>query len=240
MKSGIKTQSTWWHWSVVTLVGLSVTYLWLWILAYSPMHQPKVDAVTLNVILEMQQPNVEEPPEEPASVSVSQPMPVEPMPAEAVVPIMPPIMPPKLRAPIPVLVVARKIAPPLPEARPAVAAALQPAPVENVPQPPLPPAPPSLDPVPVSRLTRTPTFVHKALPNDPEDVQIPPGGVRVIARITLDETAAVRNVQIDKSGETPFDVAVISAIHRSRFTPGYIGDHPVATVFNQTYRFQLQ
>lgn len=150
----------------------------------------------------------------------------------------PPIPRPKL--PTPVLVATQKISPPHhQQASPLLRTALQSAPVISAPQPTMPSSSNS-EPVPVSRLTRTPTFVHKELPNDPEDVLIPPGGVRVIARITLDETAAVRNIQIDKSDEPAFDVAVISAIHRSRFTPGYIGDHPVATVFNQTYRFQLQ
>lgn len=300
-------RSTWWHWSVLTLVGLSVTYSWLWVLTYRPIHQPEIeiemgsevdgDALPLSIVLEAPQANIEqqtsaEEPVEQASTSTAEsvsmaespPAQVEAIePIAAVAAVTPPTVAPKLQAPAPVAV--RDIAPPSPKRSPFIAAAFKTTaqniappkpspdntpsaiPTENLPSsspadnaPPTPAAPTEnfvaantakpglpalpatsgLEPVPVSRLTRTPTFVHKALPADPEDVQIPLGGVRVIARITLDETAAVRDVQIDKSGEPPFDVAVISAIHRSRFTPGYVGDQPVATVFNQTYRFQLQ
>lgn len=92
----------------------------------------------------------------------------------------------------------------------------------------------------MSRLTRTPAFEQKTLPEDPKGVSMPMDGVRVVVRITLDETAAVRDVEIIKSGGAAFDAAVITAIRRSRFTPGYIDDHPVAVAFNQSYRFQLQ
>lgn len=285
MNSVIKPQQqpTWRHWSVLTLIGLSVTYSWLWLLTYRPMHPfetetgIEADALPLDIILQAPQPDMAQPPtaekfpENPASTSA--PAVPPPMAAEPMMTVVPSTVAPKSQPPMPV----RKIAPPQ-KARPIFAAALQsdsanqapedsapmnhappepiaadntvskPAPIENMPvtEDAVKPSPPvthesqGLNPVPVSRLTRTPTFVHKELPADPKNVQIPLGGVRVIARITLDETAAVRDVQIDKSGEPPFDVAVISAIHRSRFTPGYIGDHPVATVFNQTYRFQLQ
>lgn len=234
------------------MAGLSVTYLCIWTLGFSPRQQPDIDAAPLEIILAIQRPNIsvpteqpteqlpEEPkeqpkeqlPEQPTSESVLQPMPVKTVESPFIVP--------KVRAPIPFA--AQKRAPLQPNTQPteAVAAASKSTPVANTPQQPITPELPGMEPVPVSRLTRTPTFVHKELPNDPEDVQIPPGGVRVIARITLDETAVVTNVQIDKSGDVPFDVAVIAAIHRSRFTPGYIGDHAVATVFNQTYRFELQ
>ena len=302
-------RSTWWHWSVLTLVGLSVTYSWLWVLTYRPIHQPDIEIemgsdvegeiLPLSIVLEAPQATIEpstsvaEESVEQASTSSAEPASMaEPPPAQveavAVVETItpPPTIAPKLQAPAPVPV--RERAPPTPNRSPIIAAAFKTTaphivpptpsstPVDNTPTStptenlhsaapsdhaaptpavpsensvatntvkPTPPAVPTIsgmEPVPVSRLTRTPTFVHKELPTDPEDVQIPLGGVRVIARITLDETAAVRDVQIDKSGEPPFDVAVISAIHRSRFTPGYVGDQPVATVFNQTYRFQLQ
>ena len=238
MKLAIKTQqqSTWWHWSVLILGGLGVTYLWLWMLAYSPVHRPITDWLALDVILEIPHLNIiEESAAEPASVP--QPTPVE----TVMQTIVPATLRPKVvvSVPVPVPVAAAQKTARLQDAPPATVSTLNATPVVNMPQPAT-PVPPSSEPVPVSRLTRTPTFVHKVLPNDPEDVQIPPGGVRVIARITLDETAIVRNVAIDQSSDAAFDGAVIAAIHRSRFTPGYIGDHPVATVFNQTYRFQLQ
>ena len=294
MKSRMRRRmhTTGWDWCVLSLVGMSVTYLWLSILIYHPQHQLQPDGVRLDLLLEEPQqplevrseeltlveqplpdalPSASEPAGEvPASMPVSEdpvmteqrsaeeptlvapPAPEPPVLAaqpKAVSHVLAPTPPPVKKAappvirpklPPPVLVATQKISPPQHEqASPMLRTALHSTPVIPAPQT---IAPTSLnsEPVPVSRLTRTPTFVHKELPNDPEDVLIPPGGVRVIARITLDETAAVRNVQIDKSGEPAFDVAVISAIRRSRFTPGYIGDHPVATVFNQTYRFQLQ
>ncbi len=290
---------TWWHWSVLTLVGLSVTYSWLWVLTYRPVHQPEIemgsevegDSPTLDIFLETQQssvgqPSTREAPVESASTSTHQSASMAAAPPEQVAPIeavvavaafVPPTLAPEL--PAPTLVSIQNISPPPQSANPIIPAVFKPTAQDVVPPKPFPapvdntpsstaadntlpksataaensvvtntvklsplalPAAAGLEPVPVSRLTRTPAFVHKALPTDPEDVQIPLGGVRVIARITLDETAAVRDVQIDKSGEPPFDVAVISAIHRSRFTPGYVGNQPVATVFNQTYRFQLQ
>ena len=36
-------RSTWWHWSVLTLVGLSVTYSWLWVFTHRPIHQPEIE-----------------------------------------------------------------------------------------------------------------------------------------------------------------------------------------------------
>ncbi len=297
-------RSTWWHWSVLTLVGLSVTYSWLWVFTHRPIHQPEIemgsevdrDALPLSIVLEAPQANIEQqtiveepehasaPSAESVSMAESPPPHVEAIEPVAVVDaVTPPSAAPKVQAPVPVSV--RDRAPPLQNRYPIVAAVFK-STTQNVARPKLSPPPAGskasstptvkarsssqadnanpmstaptensvaantaqparsavsgLEPVPVSRLTRMPTFVHKELPTDPEDVQIPLGGVRVIARITLDETAAVRDVQIDKSGASPFDVAVISAIHRSRFTPGYVGDQPVAAVFNQTYRFQLQ
>ena len=296
-------RSTWWHWSVLTLVGLSVTYSWLWVFTHRPIHQPEIemssevdrDALPLSIVLEAPLANIEQqtiveepehasaPSAESVSMAESPPPQVEAIEPVAVVAVTPPVAP-KVQAPAPVAVRDRG-APPLQNRNPIVAAVFK-STTPNVARPNSSPPPagnktstiptvkarPSsqadntnpmstaptensvaantvqparsavsgVEPVPVSRLTRMPTFVHKELPTDPEDVQIPLGGVRVIARITLDETAAVRDVQIDKSGASPFDVAVISAIHRSRFTPGYVGDQPVAAVFNQTYRFQLQ
>ena len=167
-----RKQLTWWHWSVLSFGGFCVTYLWLWMLTINPAQQPEIDKLAVDLILEMPRLNIEKATEQP--VSVSPPTPVE----ETVVPA---ILPPKLRTPVPVApqksVAAQKIAPPLPDLQPAVASALisSPPEIETAPQPPVAAATGLDDPVPVSRLTRTPAFVHKALPNDPEDVQIPPG-----------------------------------------------------------------
>lgn len=283
-------RATWRHWSVLTMIGLSVTYSWLWVLTYRPMHSPEAEseagietgAYSLDIVLETQQPDntpppaLEKSPPPRAATSTRAPAaaakPVEST-TQVTMTAEPLLAAPEVQTPVS----AQEIPAPPHKSASIVAAVFKPAEADETPQkttsvedtatqsapadsPPVQPVSTetaaaddtvkpsptepqetaSLNPVPVSRLTRTPAFVDKVVPTDPKDVQIPPGGVRVTARITLDATAAVRDVQIDKSGEPPFDVAVISAIHRSRFTPGYIGDQPVATVFNQTYRFQLQ
>jgi TonB family protein len=96
---------------------------------------------------------------------------------------------------------------------------------------------PPLNPVPLSRLTRAPTFAQLVKPVDPLDAPMPQGGARVVVRIVLDAAGEVRDVEIVRSAGPAFDAAVIAAIRRSRFTPGFIDDTPVATVYNRTFRF---
>lgn len=212
------------------MVALGFTYLGLWLLSYGLVHKPQLENLPLDVVLEAP----------PPQMAPHAPM----IPPQAAKKVPPPIAPRKLltQEPVATPTEAAVPAPPL-EAPPSplrdAASSLESPPVEIATET-VAPTPPRLETVPVSRLTHTPAFAQKQLPEDPKGVSIPLDGVRVVARITLDETATVRDVEIVKSGGAAFDAAVIVAIRRSRFTPGYVGDHPVAVAFNQTYRFQLQ
>ncbi len=216
------------RWGLPALTGLCVTYLWLWLLTYGPSHVRVFELAPLDVVLEM-----------PAQPEVTSAAPTPP--PKSVKKVPQPAPPPRLltQEPTTTPTEAAVPAPPpdLPAPQPAVAQTLDSGPAVVATEPAVAPAP-RLNPVPISRLTRPPDFVQKVKPDDPRDVQLPLGGVRVKARITLDESATVRDIEIVTSGGAEFDAAVITAIRRSQFLPGYIGTRPVVTVFEQTYRFQ--
>lgn len=228
MEVGIDTQrqTTWSYWSVPLVAALCLTYLGLWLLTNGLVHAPQNEELPLNVVLEtpLQQatqvvpprPVIKgPPPDAPRKLLTQEPAPT---PTQADIPA------PPLEAP---RIAQLELDPP--RDSPPVEIA-----TESVAQP------PRIETVPMSRLTRTPAFVQKVDPEDPKSAQIPLDGVRVIVRITLDETAAVRDVEIIKSGGAAFDAAAIVAVRRSRFTPGYIDDRPVAVAFDQPYRFRLR
>jgi TonB family protein len=62
----------------------------------------------------------------------------------------------------------------------------------------------------------------------------------VLTEIYLDESGAVDDITIKKSGGRLFDAAVIDAVRRSSFHPGYMGDKAVPTVIQIPYSFKLK
>ncbi len=224
----------WSHWPAPSLVGVVTTWLWMWLLAFAIVHAPSFELPpTLDVTLELAPPPVEPvvPPAPPQKPPVVKPEPTPaPPPTRRILTQEPEVQPTE---PAPLVVP--------PESPPVVEATVVPAePVSTAPEPSVDVPVPPLNPVPLSRTTRPPTLSVKILPDDPRDTPMPQGGARVVVRIVLDAAGEVHDVEIVKSGGAAFDAAVITAVRRSRFTPGYIETQPVATVFTQTYRFQVR
>jgi protein TonB len=90
------------------------------------------------------------------------------------------------------------------------------------------------------RLTRLPAFRSRSEPLYPDSERMSGGEARVLAEIYLDEQGRVDDVTIKKSGGRLFDSAVIAAVRKSSFQPGYMGEKPVATVIQIPYLFKLK
>ena len=63
---------------------------------------------------------------------------------------------------------------------------------------------------------------------------------QVIAEVTIDESGRVKNIKIVKSAGTDFDNAVIEALNKSMFTPGFINREAVAVRVLIPFRFNLK
>ncbi len=61
----------------------------------------------------------------------------------------------------------------------------------------------------------------------------------VIAEFTIDEKGAVRDIKIKKSAGALFDQAVIDHLNKTIFSPGYIGERPVAARIPVKFNFKL-
>lgn len=90
------------------------------------------------------------------------------------------------------------------------------------------------------RLTKIPSLRSRAEPVYPNTERMTGNESRVLAEIYLDERGAVDDVTIKKSGGRLFDKAVIDAVRRSTFHPGYMGEKAVPTVIQIPYIFRLK
>jgi TonB family protein len=90
------------------------------------------------------------------------------------------------------------------------------------------------------KLTRLPTFKSRSEPVYPSPERMIGSEARVLAEIYLDEHGAVDEVAIKKSGGRLFDRAVIDAVLKSSFHPGYLGEKAVPTVIQIPYTFKLR
>lgn len=61
----------------------------------------------------------------------------------------------------------------------------------------------------------------------------------VLAEIAIDAEGNIQEVRIVKSAGAAFDAAVVEALKKSLFTPGYIGDKAVPVRFQVPFRFNL-
>jgi TonB family protein len=61
----------------------------------------------------------------------------------------------------------------------------------------------------------------------------------VLAEVTIDMQGHVQDVKIITSAGAAFDAAVIEALRKSSFTPGYISDIAVPVRFQVPFRFNL-
>lgn len=93
---------------------------------------------------------------------------------------------------------------------------------------------------PISKLTRLPSFLQKIEPVYPRSEQRAGSQAYVLAEVTIDEKGVVQNVKIARSAGTAFDNAVIEALKKSIFVPGYIGQEAVAVRVLVPIRFNLR
>jgi TonB family protein len=157
-------------------------------------------------------------------------------------------------APTSTPVVEKRPTPPKPQ--PAEIPAVTPAPpVTPVapPTPEVPPQPPTAQPVtstptspppteeiqPLFRLTRQPKPLGKIEPVYPASERRAGLQASVVAEVTIDSQGNIQNVRILKSAGNAFDTAVIEALRKSTFAPGYIGDKAVPVRFQVPFRFNL-
>jgi TonB family protein len=93
---------------------------------------------------------------------------------------------------------------------------------------------------PISKLTRLPSFLQKIEPVYPRSEQRAGSQAYVLAEVTIDEKGIVQGVKIIKSAGVAFDNAVIEALRKSIFVPGYIGQEAVAVRVLVPIRFNLR
>lgn len=101
-------------------------------------------------------------------------------------------------------------------------------------------APTSLNIQPLNKLTRPPAFLRKIEPAYPRAEQRAGSQAYVLAEVTIDDMGKVLEVKIAKSAGTAFDNAVIEALTKSIFSPGYIDKEAVAVRVLVPFRFNLK
>lgn len=119
-------------------------------------------------------------------------------------------------------------APPAPEAAP-----------QSTPAPPVASTPPAEEIQPLFRLTRQPKPLGKIEPAYPASERRAGIQASVVAEVTIDAQGSIQNVRILKSAGSAFDAAVMEALKKSTFAPGYIGDKAVPVRFQVPFRFSL-
>lgn len=92
---------------------------------------------------------------------------------------------------------------------------------------------------PLSKLSRPPVFLRKIEPVYPAAEQRAGSQANILAEVTIDENGKVREVRIVKSAGKNFDDAVIDALKKSIFVPGYIDKEAVAVRVFVPFRFNL-
>lgn len=91
----------------------------------------------------------------------------------------------------------------------------------------------------LSQLTRTPAFLRKIEPVYPVAERRAGSQANVLAEVTIDDQGNVLGVRIVKSAGKNFDEAVIEALKKSMFVPGYIDREAVAVRVLVPFRFNL-
>lgn len=91
----------------------------------------------------------------------------------------------------------------------------------------------------ISSLTRVPGPLKKIEAAYPAAERRAGMQAYVLAEVIIDAHGIVQDVHILKSGGNAFDAAVIEALKKSAFTPGYIGDNAVSVRISIPFRFNL-
>lgn len=113
------------------------------------------------------------------------------------------------------------------------------SPAEQASNPPTPTSQTGLSVQPLNKLSRPPSFLRKIEPVYPAAEQRAGSQANVLAEVTIDENGKVREVRIVKSAGKNFDDAVINALNKSQFVPGYIDQNAVAVRVYVPFRFNL-
>ena len=92
---------------------------------------------------------------------------------------------------------------------------------------------------PLSKLTRLPAFLRKIEPLYPVAERRAGSQANVLAEVTIDDRGNVLGVRIVKSAGKNFDEAVLEALKKSTFAPGYIDKEAVAVRVLVPFRFNL-
>jgi TonB family protein len=92
---------------------------------------------------------------------------------------------------------------------------------------------------PLSKLSRAPAYSNKIEAVYPNAEKRSGSQATVQAEVTIDETGKVIEVKIVKSAGIYFDNAVIEALNKSHFKPGYLNQDPVASRVIVPFRFKL-
>lgn len=98
---------------------------------------------------------------------------------------------------------------------------------------------PSEEIQPLFRLTRQPKPLGKIEAAYPASERRAGIQANVLAEVTIDSKGNIQDVRILKSAGNAFDAAVIEALRKSTFTPGFIGDQAVSVRFQIPFRFNL-
>lgn len=99
---------------------------------------------------------------------------------------------------------------------------------------------PEPDYQPLYSLSALPSFVRQVSPKYPEHARFAGKEAKVLAEVSIDVSGSVRSVRIIESSGEEFDQAVIDAIGKSLFTPGYQRGRPVAVRVQIPYSFKLR
>lgn len=119
-----------------------------------------------------------------------------------------------------------------------IVAPLVPTTKKSVPPPPIKQEAP-IKPVPIYNLTKAPAFKNKIAPNYPNVArQAELEGV-VQLEVLIDATGRVRHIKVLQTPGGGLEKAAISALTKSRFKPGMVGNKPVPVKIKIPYRFIL-
>ncbi|TAJ79480.1 MAG: energy transducer TonB [Gallionellaceae bacterium] len=137
----------------------------------------------------------------------------------------PPEESPAVTPPVPQVAEAQPQATPPQPAPPSVAAPNNPPPDEEA--------------QPLFRLTRIPSFKKRLEAAYPASERRAGIQAYVLTEVTIDVQGNVVDVRILTSAGSAFDTAVMDALKKSVFSPGYIGDKAVRVRVQIPYRFSL-
>ncbi len=95
------------------------------------------------------------------------------------------------------------------------------------------------DPVPFFKITQSPQFLHREIPEYPENMRATGRKGIVILSVLIDKLGKVRKVTVLESGGEHFDKAAIKGMNASSFIPAKIDGKSVAVLLRMPVEFRL-